>query len=517
MEAYSAFWRWIAAAVLATAAIVFFALNTENARAQDVGPSGCVMYCGSSSSGSSARPLSEYGGFWRRLERAQEQREAELKRKQAQIRYDNMMAENKRCLALYSQSDWFGAEAACEAALANCDHQENCAVIRRNLAGIREKADEKRRELQTIETAKRRVEESRDGMGKLVDTLTHSDPNVVDLTFLQPNQTIVLKPSKVKGRKRVAGAINMKTELLLDAIEKGKGDWRKSLAFLEDWLAGNPRDVAARDAYAYLKGMYRGYLARAEWANLYYKRGIWSWMNGYYDLAVSDLAEAVASNPDDIGARQLHTFILGHRNASGYCDDGLCVHLIEDLPADFEPAKLDYMDDPRTVALRERVRRDPKGLQGRALLHFIDGLAVYAKFETGTPAEIDRATRRRLMEGVDRLGKNDFKAAARIFSEVYAKVPDDNGILFAVYYAQGLESGWQSRRGADANMPWDPRMLKTMNELLRDSLVGQMFGRFFGKDEDRSEQEYVNSQLGRQELAYIAEFMRDPFVVGMER
>ena len=49
---------------------------------------------------------------------------------------------------------------------------------------------------------------------------------------------------------------NERTEMVLDALENGQGDWNKSIRYLENRVKSNETDIAARNALQYLEGFY---------------------------------------------------------------------------------------------------------------------------------------------------------------------------------------------------------------------------------------------------------------------
>ena len=501
-------WKTAQVLFIGLLAVGLIFLLPPNAEAQEVGPSGCVKYC----SDSSPSDLSEYGSFWRNLAAKRDRK-----------RRERATAENNQCVALGNQGKWLEAEALCRSAVDLCfkTKARDCYIINDNLAWVGSEANRIRARDQQRQEAKRKSDALTKDFGRLIDSLNmdqnpgYSDPNVVDLTFLDPNKPIVLSPTKVKAGMDPLPT-SRKAEMLLTALDEGAGDWEKSIKFLEDYLIQSPWDAEARDAYTYLLGMYRGYLARAEWANLYYRRGVWSWMTGDYDLAAANLAEAVVSNPDDVGARQLYAYVLGERDGSGYCENDICVHNdIETDPdlADFKiPPKLDFMDDPRMEALRQRVETNPDDLKARNLLHYLEGLAVYAQYEEPKQDPPSPEADVHVAEGLRLMVLDDYKGAASAFTEAHHFAPNNYNVIFALYYSLGAESGHQAGLGADAMKPWDKRLLDVMFEVLPAIADADLQAMVTGEDPNILMEKFGADKFGQEELAYIGKFMTEPVI-----
>lgn len=474
------------------------------AHAQGVGASGCVAYCDGGSSGSGGYTGGggglDIGQFFRDLADQRNQR-----------RRERATEENNQCIALGEQREWMEAEALCQSALDLCMRASgDCSVIRDNVAWSRAGADELREDQETRRRVERRMDAVGSDIGRIIEGIAWSDPNVVDLTFLDPNEAIVLDPSRVSGDFEGPPDPNRKTEMLLTALEEGAGDWQISIDYLENHLLERPWDEPARDAYLYLLGMHKGYLARAEWSNLYYRRGVYSWMHGYYDLAAADLATALAANPDDEGTLQLYATIVGIRDGSGYCEREAC-GFDADRPFDDvsrPPEDLDYEDDPRMQVLRERVGEDPESQRERNLLNYIEGLAVYANYSDPEPSSLEPETAALVAEGYALLEQGENIDAVLKFTDAYWREEDET-ILFAVHYALGRDSGWQAQQGEEAWRPLDERTLSTIDEFVNIAIEAEFLAGSSTEALLMADRDTID-RLGNEELAFIQQFMVDP-------
>ncbi|MBT7291200.1 MAG: hypothetical protein HN838_01610 [Rhodospirillaceae bacterium] len=124
-----------------------------------------------------------------------------------------------------------------------------------------------------------RAETTSDGFdfiesGEQASPPAHNDSSVVDLTFIDPDEPMVVDPRSVKGESAVdtlppvqaeqlRDAVKSaaptgdarKTEILLDALEVGNSDWNASLSYLAAARRKFPDDLAVRDAMATLMGI----------------------------------------------------------------------------------------------------------------------------------------------------------------------------------------------------------------------------------------------------------------------
>jgi len=497
------------------AGLLIFALPEASAQVPDVGPSGCVKYCdeGGSSSGNTYTGPNIIDQFFQGL--AEQRRQNRLAR---------MKKENNACIAFGNEGKWEEAELACGNALKACDQASDCQVIQGNLAWATTGADTLRAEAALKQQGAATARRASGNLGSLAAALQRdlalADTSVVDLTFLDPDQPIMVSPATVKGNPEPQPS-NRKTERLLDALEAGKGEWAVSIDYLEAYLQVNPGDLAARDSLSYLLGMHKGYLARADWANLYVGRGIASWLWGQYDLAVADFGKAAVGNPDDVAAAQLLAFVMGERDGSGYCvthecfatdpeyDPALQIHDI--------PAELDYLDDPRMDELRLQVKLNPDDLEARSLLNYIEGLSVYSQMEatksTPLPAEADTL----VDEALSRLAGNDLTGAAKALTAAHGLAPGNPGIMFSLYYSVGIESGRQQAPEPTGSLPWDQRAMEAIAKVILDIGAAEdeafLFNFFhaLGQDPRDVAQGLVNKKFSEQEMAYAKAYMQNPF------
>ncbi len=169
------------------------------------------------------------------------------------------------------------------------------------------------------EEKKRRLDEAKEKMGRIVDnlnldfdgssgssTLTFSsssqssaasaplefiDPNEplfskgnkysapVNLDFADLNKPVLLEPAKSKKSTAQQKGLRIKevpkpsgpkpkwdpysaatrTEIILDALQHGKGDWDKNIEYLENYLrVENPHNVKVKQALSYIEGLRAG-------------------------------------------------------------------------------------------------------------------------------------------------------------------------------------------------------------------------------------------------------------------
>jgi tetratricopeptide (TPR) repeat protein len=109
-----------------------------------------------------------------------------------------------------------------------------------------------------------------------------------------------------RDREQGKGVSNPKVEAILDAFEYGRGDWGKSLSYLQGACKANPSHLGFRDALAFVQGM-SGYFREPD------PTGVPSGLNPQPDPQTKDLlakAEERANKRDYDGAiryyRQAH-------------------------------------------------------------------------------------------------------------------------------------------------------------------------------------------------------------------
>ena len=245
----------------------------------------------------------------------------------------------------------------------------------------------------------------------------------------------VSNPSLVEGGTLDAlNAANRKTHLLLDALEAGAGDWRASLNFLTVHMSKNPGDQAARDALAYLRGMYKGHLAAQDMSNRYYRYGVRRWLEGDYLLASRALAQAARDNPDDLKLYRSWVYMVGQQNGSRQCSDAnICAFMTLPRRASFFGPE----HERALKALEIKVQRNPHNLEARGLANLLAGMSVYAGLDIHPApplsAEANGLTRR----ASNLVAQERYYDAAKNYAEAYRRTDGDRGVLFLRHYFEG--------------------------------------------------------------------------------
>lgn len=291
-----------------------------------------------------------------------------------------------------------------------------------------------------------------------------------DLGGLNPKWPIITDPAKVQGGTRSElKAANLRTHMLLDALEAGHGDWQKSIRFLQTRLKENPRDLSVRDALNLLRGYYNGYLGAKEISDDHYKYGVRKWLEEDFDRAARAFARAYRENRGDMLLLGSFAHTLGLRDASGKCKAaGACSHidiprwqLVRELGIEAEMQK--NLDEARAA-----VRVDSNNLKLRASLNYLEGLVGYNDYLSITREEkqppFNKKTMQLTSRGLARVGAGDYDGAFKAFSEAYKDNVGDEGIRFAMNYAGGLSA---AQRGDGRGIPdalWDERTRQVYEE-----------------------------------------------------
>jgi tetratricopeptide (TPR) repeat protein len=139
----------------------------------------------------------------------------------------------------------------------------------------------------------------------------------------------VLHAKDMQEGRRVT---NPKVEAILDAFEFGRGDWVKSLGYLQETCRANPNQLGCRAAFAFVQGM-SGYFPEpsignntattdnpldAEMKALLAKAAA-NAASGNYEVAVACYEQAVHRDPNNLAIRDLLHFTEGRsaRQATG--------------------------------------------------------------------------------------------------------------------------------------------------------------------------------------------------------
>jgi len=305
-----------------------------------------------------------------------------------------------------------------------------------------------------------------------------------DLTDLDPKWPIVVDPKQVQERTPLAlQRANRTTHHLLDALEAGHGDWRKSIGFLRDKLKEKPGDKNLTDALNLVRGYYNGYLGAKEVSDNYYKYGVRQWLDGDFDGAARAFARACRENPDDTLLFKSFAHTLGLRDASGQCDGAYaCSHI--DIPRRALVDELGIREEmERNLAeARLALSVDPANAGLRADLNYLEGLLGYHDWLESEPDRtrepFDKRTWLLTSEGLKRLARHDYEGAFRAFADASKGSKNDRGILFAMSYARGLDAA--QRRDAEQvpDALWDERtsgIYEARAKEIDDELADELF------------------------------------------
>jgi len=118
--------------------------------------------------------------------------------------------------------------------------------------------------------------------------------------------------------------LNPKVDLLLDALQHGKGDWKKSIQYLEKYRKLAPEDLAARDALNFTAGI-SGYYQAAQKAKNpleknpprdktlkgFISKAVETSKKGDYEKAFQFLKKAHELSPEDMAVRDGMNFAEG--------------------------------------------------------------------------------------------------------------------------------------------------------------------------------------------------------------
>lgn len=240
------------------------------------------------------------------------------------------------------------------------------------------------------------------------------------------------------GTPKALAAANRKTNLLLDALEAGKGDWLASIRYLTALAQSDPADEAAREALAYLKGLYAGQLGAQNVGDNYYRHGTRAWVRGDYDAAARAFAQAVRQNPDDLDAFRTYAHTVGLRDQGAKCER----QITECQPIDL-PDRIRVADDVNAdvaSGLRAKLALNPDDREARAALRFIQGQQAYLDYIDGGPTQAykpEAAAQIHYTDGLKKVAAGDYQGAERSFKQALALGPEDRRALFASWYAKG--------------------------------------------------------------------------------
>ena len=224
-----------------------------------------------------------------------------------------------------------------------------------------------------------------------------------------------------------------KTELLLDALQIGAGDWQASLRYLRERALKYPNDRALGDALAYLEGMYRGQLMARDFANRYYRHGVKRWLAGDYEMAARAFAQAARDNPDDLKIFRSFAHAVGRQHGGGDCKTHrLCVS--GNLPrwaSFFGPDK-----EAAAEALAAEAHKNPRARELRDAVNLLKGIAVYAA-GAPTPKRLNPRARLLSSQAVDRIRAKDHLGAARFFAKALQAAEGDRALIYLKHYFEG--------------------------------------------------------------------------------
>ncbi|MBC8239116.1 MAG: hypothetical protein H8E30_01445, partial [Alphaproteobacteria bacterium] len=336
------------------------------------------------------------------------------------------------------------------------------------------------------------------------------------------DQTAKLPPDKAASRK---------TEVLLDALQAGKGSWDDSVLYLQTLLSRNPDDKAVRDNLYYVQGMRRGHLQAKNMGDQYYKRGVRKWLKEDYIGSAKAFAQAVRQNPDDLPAVGTYGFTLGLAMESPRCNMGAGCRYV-DYP---KRIKHNQEEMANLELFRKRAMQNPWDLHATATHNYIEGLETYNVFlestdekaKKGTGKPPDKKSLDLMSSGITKLLNREYGPAARDFSEAYQLNVGDEGILFALQYIRGRDMMRRKQSDDDVLLfeaPDDPRMTEIQKEL-SDSVHAIMHGAKPKRDptididavslqnmiKDSND---LNPFVGALSEAEVARLARDPFFIG---
>lgn len=269
---------------------------------------------------------------------------------------------------------------------------------------------------------------------------------------------IVVDLKKVQGGTPEAlRSANLKTHVLLKALENFPNDWEGSIRYLENRLADSPGDLAVRDALNLVRGYYMGYLGAKNVGDKYYRSGVRAWLRGNFDYAARSFATAFRENPNDTLLFRSFAYTFGLRDGSGICDmPTSCSHII-DIP---ENHTIEVEDLHKEIKQKlDEARSDltllPNNLQLRATLNHLEANAAYNDYldwESGKSLSIDKHSLELISKGLDRLGEKDYIGSWEDFAKAFEENTDYRDIYFRIHYSKGLAA---MQRLVPAYLPGD--------------------------------------------------------------
>lgn len=252
-----------------------------------------------------------------------------------------------------------------------------------------------------------------------------------------------------------------KTELLLDALAFGAGDWQASLRYLHDLHRRDPNDDALRDALTYLEGMYRGHLAARDLANRYYRYGVQRWVAQDYDMAARAFARAARDDPDDLKIFRSFAYAVGRQHGGTECRaTGVCVST--ELPrwaSFFGPDR-----ELALAALEAEVGRNPSARELRDAVRFLEGMAVYA-VGAPTPRPLNERAQALSSRAVGLVGRKDHVGAARLFAQALQAAEGDRALIYLRHYHEGVAA---AEGRPDALPPQDLLLAEVHDQTMRE-------------------------------------------------
>ncbi len=262
---------------------------------------------------------------------------------------------------------------------------------------------------------------------------------------------------------------NLRTHMLLDALEAGHGDWQKSIDFLLQRLSAAPGDRNLTTALNLVRGYYNGYLGAKEVADNYYRYGVRQWLSGDFDGAARAFARAYRENPDDTLLFKSFAHTLGLRDGSGKCKATYaCSHI--DIPhwSLVDELHIRAAMEHNLAQARATVSANPSDRRLRANLDYLEGLSGYHDWLQQEPdqrqAALDGETLALTNTGLDRIGQGDYVGAFQAFAKAAERNKDDRGVLFAMSYARGLGAARNADAAQVPDALWERRTRQVYEE-----------------------------------------------------
>lgn len=300
-----------------------------------------------------------------------------------------------------------------------------------------------------------------------------------DLGNLDSKWPIVIDLKTVQGgTPQVLKTANLRTHVLLDALEAGAGDWEASIRYLTNRLADSPTEQYLKDALNLLRGYHEGYLGAKNISDNYYKYGVRRWLDGDFDHAARSFALAVRENPDDIQIYASFAHALGLRDGSGRCRTNTqCSHI--DIPTKHITEETGIIKEVKVKLdkLREDVKADPDNLQLRSTLNHLEGWAGYNDYINAAFDEkkqpLDKEAWELTNKGLNKIAEGDYAGAWKDFTGAYKDNSDARGILFAMNYSKGLFAAQVSDTENVPETLWDQRTDEVYAEYFEE-MMGKM-------------------------------------------